>query len=535
MKPLPEIKYAAIYARVSTEDQGKGFSIPTQIEASRKLADREGYIVREGQTLVDEGLSGTTMDRPGLRKVRELVNAGAIAAVIVYDPDRLSRNLGHQLLLAEEFEQASVKLLIVSHPMEKGPEGWLFFQMRGALAEYERAKLLERTHRGRIGRVKAGHPGGGSVPFGYHRVREPHRGRLEIDEETAPIVRRIFKMYANGDTIRTIAKHLTTERVPTKFDREGSPKQRQQKRYGHGVWSITLLQRMLRNSTYAGRAYWNKRATVTPTTRRLRPREEWIEIAVPAIIEEKLFQQVQRRLELNKALSRRNRKREYLLNGGRLRCGRCGRVETGSCAKARNIRYYKCSSHYATLNAAAWCRGSIRADEAETKVWGKIEQMLQHPEIIAQEVLHYQHASDQTQREIAHELQLISSALGRCDREGQRWAEAYAAEVIDLKQFQGYKAEIEVRRQSLFVQQAECKRAQSDAQELLQHGQSLIDYCGRVREHLRVFTLEEKRLAFEALDLKIAWTPGEPLRIQACIPIDPVMSIPSSWKSSGTG
>jgi site-specific DNA recombinase len=335
-------------------------------------------------------------------------------------------------------------------------------------------------------------------------------------------------MYANGDTICTIAKHLTAERVPTKFDREGSPKQRQQKRYGHGVWSITLLQRMLKNSTYVGRAYWNKRATVTPTTRRLRPRKEWIEIAVPAMIEEELFQQVQRRLELNKALSRRNRKREYLLNGGRLRCGRCGRVMTGSCAKARNIRYYKCSSHYATLNAAAWCRGSIRADDAETKVWGKIEQLLQHPELVTQEVLHYQHASDQAQREIMHELQLVSAALGRCDREEQRWAEAYAAEVIDLKQFQGYKAEIEIRRQSLFAQQAECKRSQSEAQELLQHGQSLIDYWSRVREHLRAFTLEEKRLAFEALDLKIAWTPGEPLRIQACIPIDPTMSIPSS-------
>jgi site-specific DNA recombinase len=126
---------AAIYVRVSTEDQGKGFSIPTQIDACQKLAEREGYTVPEGHILVDEGISGTTMERPGLRQMREFVHAQAIAAVIVYDPDRLSRNLGHQLLLAEEFERAGVKLLIVSHPLEQGPEGWLFFQMRGALAE----------------------------------------------------------------------------------------------------------------------------------------------------------------------------------------------------------------------------------------------------------------------------------------------------------------------------------------------------------------------------------------------------------------
>jgi site-specific DNA recombinase len=133
--PSVDTKYAAIYARVSTEDQGKGFSIPTQIEACQKLAERESYEVPEGHVLIDEGLSGTTMDRPALRCLGDLVNAHTIPAVIVIDSDRLSRNLGHQLLLAEELEQACVKLLIASHPLEQGPEGWLFFQMRGALAE----------------------------------------------------------------------------------------------------------------------------------------------------------------------------------------------------------------------------------------------------------------------------------------------------------------------------------------------------------------------------------------------------------------
>jgi DNA invertase Pin-like site-specific DNA recombinase len=169
----PDLMYATIYARVSTDDQGKGFSIPTQIEAGQKLAEREGYTVPESHILVDEGISGTTMDRRNLRKLRDLVNARAIQAVIVYDPDRLSRNLGHQLLLAEEFERADVKLLIVSHPMEQGPEGWLFFQMRGALAEYERAKTIERTKRGAVGRVQAGHPGGATRLWAIDTSQSP--------------------------------------------------------------------------------------------------------------------------------------------------------------------------------------------------------------------------------------------------------------------------------------------------------------------------------------------------------------------------
>lgn len=112
----------------------------------------------------------------------------------MYDPDRLSRNLGHQLLLAEELDRAGVTLLIVSYPLEHGPEGWLFFQMRGALAEYERAKILERMQRGLMGRARAGNPGGGQVPLGYQAIREPHKARWEVDPEEAEGVRRIFAM-----------------------------------------------------------------------------------------------------------------------------------------------------------------------------------------------------------------------------------------------------------------------------------------------------------------------------------------------------
>jgi site-specific DNA recombinase len=82
-----DIRCAAIYARVSTEDQGKGFSIPTQIDACQQLAAREGYTVPVSHVLIDEGISGTTLDRPGLHRLRELVQAHAIAAVIVIDPD----------------------------------------------------------------------------------------------------------------------------------------------------------------------------------------------------------------------------------------------------------------------------------------------------------------------------------------------------------------------------------------------------------------------------------------------------------------
>src|SRR5439155_19803382 len=136
-----------------------------------------------------------------------------VRAVIVYDPDRLSRTLGHQLLLSEELDQAKVRLLVVSHPLEKGPEGWLFFQMRGAIAEYERTKILERTNRGRLGRAQAGYPHGGVVPLGYRYVHNKKDGIYEIDPEEAALVQRIFQLYLGGMSFKTLARVLKSERV----------------------------------------------------------------------------------------------------------------------------------------------------------------------------------------------------------------------------------------------------------------------------------------------------------------------------------
>lgn len=179
-----ERTYAASDASVSTEDQGKGVSSPTQVEACQSLATREGERVPESDVWLDKDISGTTWDRPGLHRVRELVQAQAIATVIVIDPDRLSRHVGHPLLLAEALEPAGVKWVIVSHPLARGPEGWLCVHRRGARAEDERATRLARTQRGRMGRAKAGHPWG-QVPFGYRAIREPHGGHWEVDPEEA--------------------------------------------------------------------------------------------------------------------------------------------------------------------------------------------------------------------------------------------------------------------------------------------------------------------------------------------------------------
>jgi site-specific DNA recombinase len=190
---------AAIYARVSTTDQAdKGYSLPTQLDACQAMARQEGYTVPDTHVFVDD-YTGTSLNRPQFTQLRDLVRQQLVQAVFAYDLDRLSRKLAHQLLLSDAFEQAGVALRIVTMPDgAKTPEAQLLANVRGIIAEYERAKILERTARGRRGRAQAGHVPYGRRTFGYTYVRNDGKGgRYEIAPDEAALVERIFRLYVH--------------------------------------------------------------------------------------------------------------------------------------------------------------------------------------------------------------------------------------------------------------------------------------------------------------------------------------------------
>ena len=468
---------------------------------------------------LDEGISGTTMDRPGLHRLRELVQAHAIAAVIVIDPDRLSRNLGHQLLLAEELEQAGVKLLIVSHPLERGPEGWLFFQMRGALAEYERAKLLERAQRGRIGRAKAGHPWG-QVPFGYRALREPHGGRWEVDPEEAAIVRRMFAMCLQGLSTREMARQLTLERVPTKRDRE--PKRGRRRALGAGCWSPPMVHHRLSYEGYIGRAYGGKRQSISQTRRRARPPPEWIALTIPAIIDDGTFQAAQAPLQRHQALARRHRTHDDLFGGGRCRCGR---GMTGF--PRRGGRDDRCHGRHQVMAPEQRCRGSFQADLIAARIWAAVERVLQQPEMIAAEVAQPENTAGERCAARLRDIEVIEAFLATCDRAAQRWADAYAAEVIGLLELQAYRREMGTRRQQVQDRRAALPAEAEAIGQTSGQLESLISSGAHVRERLQTFDEREKRVALEALDIRATWGPHQPLAIQGSIPLSDMVPGPS--------
>jgi site-specific DNA recombinase len=139
-------RLAAVYVRVSTTDQADhGFSLPTQREACLRFAQHHGYTVLEEYIFSDD-YTGTALRRPSLTTLRELVRHRQIQSLVIYDIDRLSRKLAHQLLLSDELERHNVTLLVATMPnQEKNPETQLLINVKGVLAEYEREKMLERT------------------------------------------------------------------------------------------------------------------------------------------------------------------------------------------------------------------------------------------------------------------------------------------------------------------------------------------------------------------------------------------------------
>jgi site-specific DNA recombinase len=201
---------AALYARVSTEDQAKNYSIPSQLEAMRKFALEHGFdVVRE---FIDEGVSGTILDRPALNELREYIRQNMAEVMIAYDPDRVSRKLVHLMVLADEFERHGIQLHFVTQSMGQSPEDRMLFGMKGLFAEYERTKLLERTTRGKLRKAKDGKQPGGKSLYGYRLVSSKH----EIYEEEAKVVRAIFDWLAkDGLTLYACQKRLNRSGVPS--------------------------------------------------------------------------------------------------------------------------------------------------------------------------------------------------------------------------------------------------------------------------------------------------------------------------------
>ena len=311
---------AAIYARVSTDKQGRDQTIDSQLGPLRRWAAAHGHELKEEHVYIDEGYSGARLDRPALDRLRDAAREGEFDVVGVFSPDRLARRYASQVLLLEELRKAACAVEFLERPISDDPHDQLLLQIPGAIAEDERAVLAERFRHGKLQKARAGQWVGGRAPSGYRDVpkRDGVPGQLVVDDAEAEVVRMLYRwLIEERTTVRQILKRLA--------DGPWRP------RNGKRLWSNSVVHRVLSDAVYTGTAHTNRNVLVAsrkprstgpraglPTCRKPRPREEWIPVPVPAIIDEATHQHASDQLARNSALSFRNNTRnDFCRSSGR--------------------------------------------------------------------------------------------------------------------------------------------------------------------------------------------------------------------------
>jgi site-specific DNA recombinase len=451
---------AAIYARVSSARQKKDQTIGSQTQAVREHARRLGLEVPGGWVFEDEGHSGATLVHPALEALRDLAAQGCVDVVLCYSPDRLARKFAYQALLVEEFNRAGARVEFVNGPRGDSPEDQLLVQFQGMFAEYEKAQLMERYRRGKAYRARSGSVNVlGGAPFGYRYVRKsPESGaRYEIIEHEAVLMAEMFRRYADdGATIADLGRWLTSQGVLT--------------RTGKHRWDRSVIWGMLRNPAYQGRAVFGKTQVIhqqaglnriarlqgrnTPRAVKTidRPREEWTEIPVSAIISSDTFARAQQRLADNKRFASRNSKVPSLLQG-LAACSACGygyyRGHTTTTA-GNKIYYYRClgSDDYRYEDGRVCHNKPVRADYLDAVVWDHITGLLADPALIRAEIskrLRAARTSDPVTRQ-RHRLEL---ALAKATTSITAMIEAFQEQLITIDELRARMPHLRAREQNL--------------------------------------------------------------------------------------
>src|SRR5947209_3022501 len=481
---------AAIYARVSSDRQKEDHTIASQTAALIEYAQTHSYTVPPEWVLQDEGYSGAVLLRPGLEALRDLAAEGQIAAALVYSPDRLSRKYAYQVLRMEELARCGVEVIFLHSPVGATPEDRLLLQFQGMIAEYERAQIAERCRRGKKHMAQQG---GVNVlsgaPFGYRYVRKSDTSGAfyEVMEAEARVVRMVFEIYTQQRlSINAIARVLNERRIAT--------------RTGKGRWELSTVWGMLRNPAYRGTACYGKteqrlRQRVTRPLRQRkalpsrdvggheRPRADWIEVPVPALVTEEMFALAQEQLEKNKRHSPRRTIEPTLLQGI-LVCERCGYglYRTSTHTSKQQLNYYRCigSDGYRRLNGPVCTNRPIRQDYLDTFVWSEIIRLLEDPGLIQTEIDRRREAAQKADPLRKREEELRREQA-RVEKSSERLVTAYQEGLLTLAQLRQRMPALQKQTQAVETELQSLKMAAVDEAKYLQLAESLAGFRSKLR------------------------------------------------------
>ena len=466
MKPTQ----VALYARVSSEQQSEAKTIESQLADLRTRIAALDITLSPELEFIDNGYSGATLIRPALERLRDVAAAGGIDQLYVHCPDRLARNYAHQVLLLEEFLRAGVEVIFLNREVGQTPEDHLLLQVQGMIAEYERAKILERSRRGKrhgaqVGKVSVL----SGAPYGYRYVSKQDgdgEACFEVIWEEARVVRQVFEWVGRDRcSIGEVRRRLEAAKEQT--------------RTGKTVWDRATICGMLKNPAYKGEAAFGKTA-IEPLRPRLRAQrgrplqpkhayshhdvslEQWMYIPVPALIDAALFDAVAEQLQENRARARvQQRGASYLLQG-LITCACCGYAYYGKPISPSGRKYHeRAYAYYRCIGSDAYRFGGVRicankqlrTDLVDEAVWEEVCQLLAHPERLEQEYRRRLLQEEQTPDELSH----LQARMSRLRQGIARLIDSYADGLIDKEEFEPRIARMRERLKQIEAQAQQVK------------------------------------------------------------------------------
>jgi site-specific DNA recombinase len=396
-----------------------------------------------------------------------------------------------RFLLMEELARQGVETLFAKAPQGDSAEDQLLVQFQGMIAEYERAQILERSRRGKRHRAQVGEVSVMSgAPYGYRYMRKTDEAPATymVQEDEARVVRRVYAMYTiEGLSIGEIARRLNDEGIPTR--------KRSARCERSVVWA------MLRNPAYRGTACFGKtresartrvmrpqrrRGVTSPnmTAGHERPREEWLEIPVPALVSEESFARAQELLAENKIRSCRRTITPSVVQGlvSRAKCGYAF-SRTSTYTSARKIHYYKC------IGLDSWrklggpvCdnRRLVRQDLLDQIIWAEVIRLLEDPGLIQQELdrrLVAARTSDPSQKR----EQSLQRDLDHLGKGIERLLSAYQEGPVSIEQLRQRVPPLQQRQRTIRTELQAIADQTADRAAYLRLAETLTSFLARLR------------------------------------------------------
>jgi site-specific DNA recombinase len=492
---------AITYSRVSTLEQAQsGYSLRQQTEALRAYCEAEGWRIVD--QIEDGGHSGADLVRPGLDRLRDRVAQGGVQVVIAQDRDRFARE-PYLYLLKQELTAHGCLMRTLNGRGDDSPEGELTEGIIGQIAKFERAKLTERSRRGRTQKARQGKVlRGKRAPYGF---RHDESGEaLVVHEEEMATVERMFRMAANGLGPQAIMTRLNAEGLPSPTGRAWvHPTIRQILKSDLYVpYSREELAGMVPADTLArlegdeAGVWWfgKKKTTVTGKTlsepdengeRRvkvhtrteIRPVQERVGVPVPAHLPRRLVDEARARLAANRPKTLKHEAREWELRGlVRCSCGwKMGTHTARSSGYGKTYSYYTCNGRRQRGKASSCQQRAVPAEGLEQRVWEAVESLLGRPEELVaaldRRIEREKNANGNPEREAAAWARRIEDV----ERQRERAQDAYLAGAFTVEELTAKLAALDGQRGTAEKELAACRKRGGKVAELERARDALLN------------------------------------------------------------